>query len=492
MHRYILAIDQGTTSSRAVLVDESMQIAGVAQQEFTQYFPQPGWVEHDPEEIWNSVVKTINAVLAQSKAQAAEIVGIGITNQRETTIVWDRTTGAPIHRAIMWQCRRTTPLCESLKAAGHASSVREKTGLVLDPYFSGTKITWILENVEGARAKAADGSLVFGTIDSFLTWRLTGGVAHVTDVSNASRTLLMNIATCEWDESLRTLFHVPGSMLPRIVSSSEVVGYTRGVAGLPDGIPIAGLAGDQQSALFGQACFAPGQAKCTYGTGSFLLMNTGDRPIHSTRGLLTTVGWRRNGTTIYALEGSSFIAGAVVQWLRDGLGLIEQASDIETLARTVDSSDGVVFVPAFAGLGAPHWRPEARGLLTGLTRGTTAAHLARAALDGIALQQCDVLTTMTEDSGIPLTELRVDGGAATNNLLMQIQADLLGLTVIRPRHTETTVMGAAFLAGLAIGLWESETAIAQYWQEDRRFTSDITADQRAVTRQRWQTALHKA
>lgn len=492
MPRYILAIDQGTTSSRAALIGEDLRIIGVAQQEFTQHFPQPGWVEHDPEEIWSSVVKTINAVLAQTKIDPSTIAAIGITNQRETTVVWDRTSFVPIHHAIVWQCRRTAPLCESLKAAGHEQTFREKTGLVLDPYFSGTKIAWLLEHVDGARTKAVDGALAFGTIDTFLIWRLTEGAAHVTDVSNASRTLLMNLATGEWDEELRTLLHVPNTILPRIVSSSEVVGHTRGVPGLPDGIPIAGIAGDQQAALFGQACFSPGQAKCTFGTGSFLLMNTGDRMIHSERGLLTTIAWRRNDVTTYALEGASFISGAAVQWLRDGMGLITHASDIEALARTVDSSDGVVFVPALVGLGAPHWRPDARGVITGLTRGTTAAHLARATLDGIALQQCDILHAMMHDSGIPLTELRVDGGAAANDLLMQIQADLLGITVVRPHHTETTVMGAAFLAGLAVGLWESEAAIAEHWQEDHRFAPQMTAAQRQECLERWRIAVEKA
>lgn len=492
MPRYLLAIDQGTTSSRAALIGEDLRIVGVAQQEFTQHFPQPGWVEHDPEEIWSSVVKTINAVLAQTKIDPSAIAAIGITNQRETTVMWDRNSGVPIHHAIVWQCRRTAPMCEALKAAGHEKTFREKTGLVLDPYFSGTKIAWLLEHVDGARTKAADGALAFGTIETFLIWRLTEGAAHVTDVSNASRTLLLNLATGEWDEELRTLLHVPNTILPRIVGSSEVVGHTRGVPGLPDGIPIAGIAGDQQAALFGQACFSPGQAKCTFGTGSFLLMNTGDRVIHSERGLLTTIAWRRNGATTYALEGASFIAGAAVQWLRDGLGLIAHARDIEALALTVESSDGVVFVPALVGLGAPHWRPDARGVITGLTRGTTAAHLARATLDGIALQQCDILHAMMHESGIPLTELRVDGGAAANDLLMQIQADLLGITVVRPHHTETTVMGAAFLAGLAVGLWESEAAIAAHWQEDRRFAPQMTDAQRQECVERWRVAVEKA
>ncbi len=492
MSRYVLAIDQGTTSSRAVLVGEDLRIVGVAQQEFTQHFPQPGWVEHDAEEIWSSVVKTINAVLAETKIDPQAVTAIGITNQRETTLLWDRKSGAPLHRAIVWQCRRTAERCEALKAEGHEARVRQKTGLTLDPYFSGTKIQWLIDHVAGARAKAADGALACGTIDTFLIWRLTAGAAHVTDVTNASRTLLMNLETCEWDEELRLLMHVPSTILPRIVDSSGIVGHTRGVPGLPDGIPIAGIAGDQQAALFGQACFAPGQAKCTYGTGSFLLMNTGDRVIHSQQGLLTTVAWRRAHHTVYALEGSSFIAGAAVQWLRDGLGVIEHAADIEALAREVESSDGVIVVPAFVGLGAPHWRPDARGLITGLTRGTTKAHLARAVLDGIAFQQCELLIAMMDESGIPLTELRVDGGAAKNDLLMQIQADLLGLTVIRPQQTETTVLGAAFLAGLAIGLWESESAIAAHWAEDRRFTPVMSAQVRAQRLANWRAAVAKA
>lgn len=491
MSRYILAIDQGTTSSRAFVIDQELRVRASAQLEFPQCFPQPGWVEHDPEAIWSSVLQTIQRAVPQSGIDPQQIAGIGITNQRETTVVWDRASGRPIHPAIVWQCRRTAPLCEALRRAGHEVIVRERSGLVLDPYFSGTKIAWLLEQVPGARAAATAGKLAFGTIDSFLTWRLSGGAAHVTDVSNASRTLLMNLRSCQWDAQLCDLLQIPAALLPTIVDSSAVVAHTCGVPCLPDGIPIAGIAGDQQAALFGQACFAAGQAKCTYGTGSFLLMHTGSQPIHSQRGLLTTVAWRYGGQTSYALEGASFIAGAAVQWLRDGLGIIQQAAEIEALAQQVASSDGVVFVPALAGLGAPHWRPEARGIISGLTRGTTAAHLARATLDGIAFQQCDLLQAMSAESGIPLAELRVDGGAAANNLLMQIQADLLGVKIVRPRQLETTVLGAAFLAGLATGVWQSTAEISAHWQEDRVFEPQMDAGVRQAMLAQWQAAIAK-
>ncbi|MBI2344196.1 MAG: glycerol kinase GlpK [Deltaproteobacteria bacterium] len=490
--RYLLAIDQGTTSSRAFLVDQNLHLHGVAQQEFPQRFPQPGWVEHDPEAIWSSLCATISALFQQTGVDPRQIAGIGLTNQRETTVVWDRASGVPIHPAIVWQCRRTAPLCEALKRAGKEPLFQQRTGLLLDPYFSGTKITWLLDQVPGARTRARNGALAFGTIDSFLVWRLTGGQSHVTDVSNASRTLLMDLDTCAWSPELCDLLQVPMALLPTIVDSSAVVGTTRHVPGLPDGIPIAGMAGDQQAALFGECGFAPGDAKCTYGTGSFLMMNTGDRPVRSRERLLTTVAWRKNGRVTYALEGASFIAGAAVQWLRDGLGLVKHASEIETLARQVSSSGGVVFVPALAGLGAPHWRADARGVITGLTRGTTAAHLARATLEGIALQQCDLVTAMERDSGMSLTSLRVDGGAAANDLLLQIQADLLDRTIIRPQQIETTVIGAAALAGLAVGVWDSEEALAGHWKEDRRFQPMMETGERTEQIAAWRQAVAKA
>jgi glycerol kinase len=492
MSRYVLAIDQGTTSSRAFLIDHEVNVVAMAQEEFGQHYPQPGWVEHDPEEIWTSVCSTVHQVLQKAGVSGEAIAAIGITNQRETTLIWDRQTGAPIHNAIVWQCRRTAPLCEELKAAGHEQTFQQTTGLVLDPYFSGTKIRWLLDHVDGARTRAADGALAFGTIDSFLAWRLCGGTAHVTDASNASRTLLMDLATCQWDAALCDLLQIPPAILPTIAGSSAVVGTTRSMVGLPDGIPIAGMAGDQQAALFGQAAFAPGAAKCTYGTGSFLLMNTGDQPIPSHEKLLTTVAWQRGGQTTYALEGASFIAGAAVQWLRDGLGLIAHATAIEALAASVDSSEGVMFVPALVGLGAPHWRADARGAITGITRGTTKAHLARATLEGIALQQCDLAAAMAKESHIALTELRVDGGAAANNLLMQIQADLLGVDIVRPAQCETTVLGAAFLAGLAVKFWESEQDIIHHWKEDRRFRPSMRADARTAMRDAWRAAVAKA
>ncbi|MBI4366779.1 MAG: glycerol kinase GlpK [Deltaproteobacteria bacterium] len=492
MARYILAIDQGTTSSRAIVIDADLRVLGTAQAEFPQQYPQPGWVEHDPEAIWRSVTRVIAAAIRAARIDPKSIAGIGITNQRETTILWDRETGVSVHNAIVWQDRRTAERCETLRREGKEPLVTERSGLVLDPYFSGTKIAWLLDHVPNARKRAAKGELAFGTIDTFLAWRLTGGTAHVTDVSNAARTLCLNLASCAWDDALCELLCVEPSLLPRVVSSSEIVGATRGLDVLPDGIPIAGMAGDQQAALFGQACFAPGEAKCTYGTGSFLLMNTGERPIRSRRRLLSTVAWRLNGRTTYALEGSCFIAGAAVQWLRDGLKLIASAREIEALAASVPDSGGVTFVPALAGLGAPHWRAEARGLIGGITRGTTAAHLARATLEGIALQQCDLLHAMREESGIPLKTLKVDGGAAANNLLMQIQADLLGIDLIRPQQLETTVIGAACLAGLATDVWKSPEDIRQHWQEDRRFVPRLDDAARRQRLIQWQSAVAKA
>ncbi|MBI2345507.1 MAG: glycerol kinase GlpK [Deltaproteobacteria bacterium] len=492
MARYVLAIDQGTTSSRAFVIDADLRVIGTAQAEFRQQYPQPGWVEHDPEEIWTSVANVVREAVAKAKIDSKQIAGIGITNQRETTIIWDRTTGQPIHNAIVWQDRRTADCCEALKRTGKESLFMQKAGLVLDPYFSGTKIAWLLDNVPGARCRAQAGELAFGTIDTFLTWRLTGGATHVTDVSNASRTLAMNLTTCDWDNELLDLLQIERALMPKIVASSEVVGKTHSVDGLPDGIPVAGMAGDQQAALFGQCCSAPGDAKCTYGTGSFLLMNTGAKPIHSRNRMLTTVAWRLNGKTAYALEGSSFIAGAAVQWLRDGLKIIESAAEIEALAASVPDSGGVIFVPALVGLGAPHWRADARGVISGITRGTTAAHLARATLEGIAFQQYDILAAMQEDSGIKLSALKVDGGAAANNLLMQIQADLLGVEIVRPKQLETTVLGAAFLAGLATGVWKSEGDIAHHWQEDRRFQPSLAAKRRTDHLQKWRHAVEKA
>ncbi len=489
MKQYILAIDQGTTGSTVLVIDRALSIRGRHTEEFAQIYPQPGWVEHDPEAILTSVGRSVERALAAAGVQAEEIAGIGITNQRETTVVWDRQTGRAIHNAIVWQDRRTTSRCQELRAEGYDALFRRRTGLVLDPYFSGTKIAWLLDNVAGARARGNKGELAFGTIDSFLVWRLTGGAAHVTDASNASRTLLLDLHTLHWDEGLCGLLRVPMAVLPEVRRCSEVYGTTRDVPGLPDGIPVSGMAGDQQAALFGQACFAVGEAKCTYGTGAFLLMNTGDRAVESHNGLLTTVAWRVGGQTTYALEGSTFIAGAAVQWLRDGLGLIRRAADIEALAAGVADAGGVYFVPALTGLGAPHWRPDARGNISGITRGTTAAHLARATLEGIAFQCSDVLDAMQRDLDRPLAALKVDGGASANDLLMQFQADLLGVEIVRPAMLETTALGAAFLAGLGVGLWPDLTAVSQAWREDRRFTRTLDADDVAARVAGWKAAV---
>lgn len=486
---YILALDQGTTSSRAIVFDETGQIVGLAQQEFEQHFPRPGWVEHDAEAIWTTQDGTARDALQDAGLDASDIAAIGITNQRETTVVWDRETGAPIHRAIVWQDRRTAAFCDQLNAEGYEPTVRAKTGLVLDPYFSGTKIRWILDHVDGARDLAQDGRLAFGTIDGWLIWKLTGGATHATDASNASRTLLLNIHTGDWDDELLDLFDVPRSMLPEVVPSSGVVATTD-VFGAS--IPIAGIAGDQQAALFGQRCTRPGMAKNTYGTGCFLLMNTGEEAIASEHGLVTTVAWRIGDTLTYALEGSVFVGGAVVQWLRDGLGLIEASSEVEALARTVADSDGVVFVPAFTGLGAPHWDPYARGTILGLTRGTTAGHLARASLEGIAHQVADVLHAMEADAGLSTHELRVDGGAARNDLLLQTQADFIGAPLVRAAVTETTALGAAYLAGLAVGVWPHGEAVTAQWSQDGRF--EPAMDPSGVERLRadWSRALDRA
>jgi glycerol kinase len=487
----ILALDQGTTSSRAIVFDEAGAIRGVAQQEFRQIFPQAGWVEHDPREIWSTQRDTAVAALARAGVGAADVAAIGITNQRETTVVWDRRTGAPLYNAIVWQDRRTAGLCDALKGDGHRDLVQRKTGLVIDAYFSGTKLRWILDRVPGARERAERGELAFGTIDTWLLWHLTGGACHVTDASNASRTMLFNIHTGAWDDELLGMLDIPREVLPDVRPSSEVYGTTvPALLGAP--VPIAGMAGDQQAALFGQNCVAPGLAKNTYGTGCFMLMNTGRQPVSSARQLLTTVAWRRGDVTDYALEGSVFIGGAVVQWLRDGLGIIKASGDVEGLAASVPDSGGIFLVPAFAGLGAPHWDQYARGLMVGLTRGTTAGHIARAALEGIAFQVADVLDAMKADSGITLNELRVDGGAAANNLLMQFQADILGVPVVRPRVTETTALGAAFLAGLGAGFWKADADVHRAWQVDRVFEPTMAMDDAARRRARWSDALARA
>jgi glycerol kinase len=487
--KYILALDQGTTSSRAILFDHAGSIVATVQKEFPQIFPKPGWVEHDPADIWSTQAGVAAEVLQKASVKATDVAAIGITNQRETAVVWDRATGQPICNAIVWQDRRTASICDRLKARKLDRTIRRKTGLVIDAYFSATKIQWILQNVKGARARAKAGQLAFGTVDSWLIWNLTGGKVHVTDPSNASRTMLYNIVKGEWDDELLTIFGVPRSMLPEVRSSSEVFGVSTLFGG---SIPIAGIAGDQQAALFGQACTKPGMVKNTYGTGCFMLMNTGTKPIASKNNLLTTVAWRIGSRTEYALEGSIFIAGAVVQWLRDGLEMIRAAPDIEALAASVPDTGGVYLVPAFAGLGAPHWDQYARGAIVGLTRGTTKAHLARAALEGIALQVMDVLKAMESDSGIKLKELRVDGGASANDLLMQLQSDLLNVPVVRPKVAETTALGAAYLAGLAVGFWKSQADIARQWQADKRFKPAMKTAARNQAAAGWVKALGRA
>jgi glycerol kinase len=487
--KYILSLDQGTTSSRAILFDHAGSIVAVAQKEFPQIFPKPGWVEHDPRDIWSSQAGVAAEALTKASVGAADVAAIGITNQRETTVVWDRITGKPIYNAIVWQDRRTAGVCDRLRARKLDRMIRRKTGLVIDAYFSATKVQWILQNVRGARARAKAGELAFGTVDSWLIWNLTGGKVHVTDASNASRTMLYDISKGEWDDELLKLFGVPRSMLPEVRSSSEVYGVT---ALLDDPIPIAGIAGDQQAALFGQACTKPGMAKNTYGTGCFMLMNTGTKRIASKNNLLTTVAWRIGGRTEYALEGSIFIAGAVVQWLRDGLEFFRSAAEIEALAAGVSDTGGVYLVPAFAGLGAPHWDQYARGTIVGLTRGTTKAHIARAALEGIVLQVMDVLKAMEADAGIKLKELRVDGGASANDLLMQLQADLLNVPVVRPKVAETTALGAAYLAGLAVGFWKNQADIARQWQVDKRFTPSMKSAARIRIAKGWERALSRA
>ena len=487
--KYILALDQGTTSSRAILFNHDGSIVATAQKEFRQIFPKPGWVEHDAQEIWATQAGVAAEVLQTARAKAADVAAIGITNQRETAVVWDRKTGKPVCNAIVWQDRRTASICDKLRAQKLEKLIQRKTGLVIDAYFSATKVQWMLQNVKGLKARAARGELAFGTIDSWLLWNLTGGKVHATDVSNASRTMLYDIRKGDWDDELLKIFGVPRSMLPEVKDSSGVFGETSLLGG---SIPVAGIAGDQQSALFGQVCTQPGLVKNTYGTGCFMLMNTGSKPIASKNKLLTTVAWRINGRTEYALEGSMFIAGAAIQWLRDGLGIIKKAADVEALAASVPDTGGVYLVPAFAGLGAPHWDAYARGTIVGLTRGTTAAHIARAALEGIALQVMDILKAMEADSGIELKELRVDGGASLNNLLMQLQSDLLGVPVVRPKVHETTALGAACLAGLAVGFWKNVADIAKHWQVDRKFKPAMKAAARAKITAGWERALGRA
>ncbi|MEC7782625.1 MAG: glycerol kinase GlpK [Bacteroidota bacterium] len=468
MDQFILSLDQGTTSSRAIVFDKKGGIVSIAQKEFKQYFPKPGWVEHDPQEIWSTQAGVAAEATVSKGLNGKNIAGIGITNQRETVVVWDKNTGEPVYNAIVWQDKRTADYCEELKENGKAEMIQEKTGLVIDSYFAGTKVKWILDNVEGAREKAEAGDLILGTIDTWLIWKFTKGDLHVTDVTNACRTLLFNINTMEWDEELLELFDVPKSMLPEVKDSSEVYGHTKTTI-FASKIPIAGIAGDQMAALFGQMCTKKGMVKNTYGTGCFMLMNIGDKPILSKNNLLTTVAWRINGKTEYALEGSIFIGGAVVQWLRDGLGIINKSEDVEPLAESVESTDGVYFIPAFAGLGAPYWNQKAKGTIFGVTRGTTDAHIARASIEAIAYQTMDILKSMEADSGIDIKELRVDGGASVNETLMQFQADVLDSVTVRPKITETTALGAAYLAGLAVGFWESKEEIQEMWQEDKRF-----------------------
>lgn len=491
MNQYILSFDQGTTSSRAIVFDQKGTIISVAQKEFEQIFPKPGWVEHDANEIWSTQLGVAAEAITKAGLTVQNIAAIGITNQRETTVVWDRATGMPVHNAIVWQDRRTAGFCDELKERGLAEKIQQKTGLVVDAYFSGTKVKWILDHVPGARDRANKGELCFGTIDSWLLWKLTNGKVHATDVSNASRTLMFNIHDLQWDEELLKILDVPVSVLPEVRSSSEVYGYTQNIL-TAHNIPIAGIAGDQQAALFGQMCTQPGMVKNTYGTGCFMLMNTGEKAVPSTNHLLTTVAWKVNGVTHYALEGSVFIAGAVVQWLRDGLKIIRTAAEVETLAAEVSGSDGVYVVPAFAGLGAPYWNQHARGTIVGITRGTTGAHFARAALDSIAFQTMDVLKAMEADSGIAIKELRVDGGATANNLLMQFQSNLLDTKVVRPTVIETTAIGAAYLAGLAVGYWSSMEEIQQQWQMERTFNPSMPEERRTELSNGWKRAINTA
>lgn len=486
--KYILALDQGTSSSRAIVFDHEGRICATAQKEFPQHFPKPGWVEHDPKDIWSSEASVIAEAITSMGINGLNIAGIGITNQRETTIVWDAETGEPVYNAIVWQDRRTSEYCDSLKEQNLTGFIREKTGLIIDAYFSATKIRWILENVPGARARAEAGKLRFGTVDTWLLWNLTRGECHMTDVSNASRTMLFNIHTLNWDEDLMKLFGIPMSMLPEVHSSSEIYGYTKTTI-FAHKVPVAGIAGDQQAALFGQMCTTPGSVKNTYGTGCFLLMNSGTKPITSSHNLLTTIAWKIGDTVNYALEGSIFVGGSVVQWLRDGLGIIKSSSEIESLAMTVPDNGGVYFVPALTGLGAPYWDQYAKGTICGLTRGTTAAHIARAALEGIAFETMDIVNAMEHNAGIKLAELKVDGGASRNNLMMQFQADILGTKVIRPKVTETTAMGACYLAGLATGYWDSLDDIKRQWNADKVFEPLAPAEKVLKLKEGWANAI---
>lgn len=490
MKKYILALDQGTTSSRAIVFDHDGKICSVAQKEFTQYFPKPGWVEHNPNEIWSSQASVIAESISAIDINGLDIAGIGITNQRETTIVWDVDTEEPIYNAIVWQDRRTADYCDKLRAEGLIDTIREKTGLIIDAYFSGTKIKWILDNVPGARQRAEQGKLRFGNVDSWLVWRLTRGEVHVTDVTNASRTMLFNINTLKWDADLLKLLDIPVSMLPEVKSSSEVYGHTKTTIFAHE-VPISGIAGDQQAALFGQMCIDPGAIKNTYGTGCFVMLNTGEKPVKSENNLLTTIAWKIGDKINYALEGSIYVGGSVVQWLRDGLCCIKSSSEIEELAASVPDSGGVFFVPALTGLAAPYWDQHARGTIIGITRGTTTAHIARAALDGIAFQTYDIARAMAKDMGAPLTELKVDGGASRNNLLMQYQANLLGIKVVRPKITETTALGAAYLAGLAVGFWKDLDEIKQQWQVERTFEPVPDNEEIAAAKQGWADAVRR-
>ena len=488
MNKYILALDQGTSSSRAIVFDRSGKTMAVAQKEFTQIFPKPGWVEHNPMEIWSSQASVIAEAITSIDINGLDIAAIGITNQRETTIVWDVETGEPVYNAIVWQDRRTSEYCDSLKAAGLTDKIRSKTGLIIDAYFSATKVRWILENVPGAREKAEQGKLRFGTVDTWLIWMLTRGEVHVTDVSNASRTMVYNIHELCWDKELLDMFGIPESMMPQVKSSSEVYGHTKTTLFAHE-VPIAGIAGDQQAALFGQMCTEPGSVKNTYGTGCFLLMNSGEKPIMSSNNLLTTIAWKIGDKVNYALEGSIFVAGSVVQWLRDGLGIIRSSSEIEELAASVPDKGGVYYVPALTGLGAPYWDQYAKGCMYGISRGTTAAHIARAALEGIAFQTMDIVNAMQKDAGVELAELKVDGGASRNNLLMQFQADILGTSVIRPQVTETTALGAAYLAGLAVGYWESVDHIKSQWAVDTAFTPLASEETVKALKEGWADAI---
>jgi glycerol kinase len=491
MENYILALDQGTTSSRALVFDRKGNIRSVAQKEFTQIFPKPGWVEHDPNEIWSSQVAVAAEAISKFGINGKAIAGIGITNQRETTIVWDRKSGVPVYNAIVWQDRRTSGYCDELRENGHASMIREKTGLVIDSYFSGTKIKWILDNIEGARAKAERGELAFGTVDSWLVWKLTQGRTHITDVTNASRTMLYNINTLEWDDEMLDLLEIPHSMLPQVKDSSEIYDTTN-TTFFASKVPIAGIAGDQQAAMFGQMCVEQGMVKNTYGTGCFILLNTGNKPFISKNNLVTTIAWKIGSNINYALEGSIFIGGAVVQWLRDGLGIISSSTEVESLAASVEDNGDVFFVPAFTGMGAPYWDQYARGLLIGISRGTNRGHIARAALEGIAFQTMDVLDVMNKDTGMDIRELRVDGGAVSNNLLMQFQSDILGIPVVRPEIAETTALGAAYLAGLATGYWNDIDELKEQWKIDRQFTGSMDRETGDRLKAKWSDAVKRA